>query len=219
MNFTLIFSQINKFHYLCIKNQMTKLGELKKHLKRGKVYRRTELAKWSKSVDRHLEELQADGTLEKLSQGLYYFPKETAFGKTPPAEEELVRTFLKDDRFLLTSPNAYNSLGVGTTQLYNKRVVYNHKRHGEFQLGHRKFVFHQKPHFPKKATQEFLLVDLVNNLDTLAEDKSEVLKNIAGKIRAMDTKKLEQSVNAYGSAKAKKIFVSLLQPELHSYAY
>jgi hypothetical protein len=37
-------------------------------------------------------------------------------------------------RFLLTSPNAYNTLGVGTTQLYDKTVVYNHKRHGHFML-------------------------------------------------------------------------------------
>ncbi len=36
---------------------------------------------------------------------------------------------------LLASPNAYNSLGVGTTQLYDKTVVYNHKRHGEFHAG------------------------------------------------------------------------------------
>jgi len=98
---------------------MNKLEELKKHLKRGNVYRRTDLAKWSKSVDRHLQLLLEEGTLKKLSQGVYYFPKETTFGQTPPDEEVLVRSFLKDDRFLLTSPNAYNSLGVGTTQLYN----------------------------------------------------------------------------------------------------
>jgi hypothetical protein len=113
---------------------MTKLDELKKHLKRGKVYRRSDLAKWSKSVDRHLEALVEEGTLQKLSQGLYYFPGESAFGMTPPEEETLIKSFLKDDRFLLTSLNAYNSLGVGTTQLYNQSTVYNHKRHGDFKL-------------------------------------------------------------------------------------
>ncbi|RYG31935.1 hypothetical protein EON81_21775, partial [bacterium] len=41
----------------------------------------------------------------------------------------------QDNRFLVTSPNAYNTLGVGTTQLYNKKTVYNHKRHGNFTLG------------------------------------------------------------------------------------
>ena len=192
---------------------MAQLDQLKKQLTRGQVYRRNELANWSKSVDRHLEELLEDGTLEKLSQGLYYFPKESAFGKTPPDEEVLVRSFLKDNRFLLTSPNVYNSLGVGTTQLYNERTVYNHKRHGEFELGNRKFHFRIKPHFPKKATEEFLLVDLVNNLNTLAEDQGEVLRNVSFKVQTMDRKKLEQSVAKYGNEKAKKLFKSLMQLE------
>src|ERR1700678_1353172 len=104
---------------------MAKIEELKKQLKRGNVYRRADLVKWSTSVDRHLEALVEEGTLQRLSQGLYYFPEESTFGKTPPEEEALVRSFLKDDRFLLTSFNAYNSLGVGTTQLYNQRTVYN----------------------------------------------------------------------------------------------
>ncbi|MGY4539952.1 hypothetical protein ACVW0P_004393 [Mucilaginibacter sp. UYNi724] len=193
---------------------MAKLDELKKHLKRGKVYRRTDLAEWSKSVDRHLDILTKDGTLQKLSQGVYYFPKESVFGKTPPKEEDLVRTFLKDDRFLLTSPNAYNSLGVGATQLYNKRVVYNHKRHGEFKLGNRKFNFQIKHHFPEKLTEEFLLVDMVNNLDKIAEDQDSLLKNIVSKAFSMNRKKLQQSLTAYGSAKAKKMLSSILAPKM-----
>lgn len=189
---------------------MAKLDELKKHLTRGKVYRRSDLAKWSKSVDRHLEALMEDGILQKLSQGLYYYPEGSAFGNTPPKEEILIKSFLKDDRFLLTSINAYNSLGVGTTQLYNQRTVYNHKRHGEFKLGNKNFSFRVKPHFPKKVTPEFLLVDLVNSLDTLAEDQNELLKNISWKVRTMDSKKLKRSVQEYGNAKAKRIFEPLM---------
>ena len=189
---------------------MARLDELKKHLKRGEVYRRSDLVKWSKSVDRHLEALVEDGTLQKLSQGLYYFPEESAFGNIPPEEETLIKSFLKDDRFLLTSLNAYNSLGVGTTQLYNQRTVYNHKRHGDFKLGNKNFSFRVKPHFPKKATAEFLLVDLVNNLDALAEDPKELLKNISWKARTMDAKKLERSVSEYGNARAKRIFAPLM---------
>ena len=189
---------------------MTKLDELKKHLKRGKVYRRSDLAAWSKSIDRHLEALVEEGTLQKLSQGLYYYPEESAFGRTPPEDEALIKSFLKDDRFLLTSINAYNSLGVGTTQLYNQRMVYNHKRHGDFKLGNKNFSFRVKPHFPKKATPEFLLVDLVNNLEVLAEDPKELLKNISWKVRTMDTKKLERSVLEYGNARAKRIFAPLM---------
>lgn len=189
---------------------MAKLDELRKRLKRGGVYRRTDLTQWSKSVDRHLEALLKDGTLQKLSQGVYYYPKETAFGKTPPEEDVLVRSFLKDDRFLLTSPNLYNSLGVGTTQLYNLRKVYNHKRHGEFILGNRKFDFQVKHHFPDKLTQEFLLVDLVNNLDRLAEDKQGVLRNVLKKAETMDVRKLANSVSLYGTAKTKRILAPVV---------
>jgi hypothetical protein len=88
-------------------------------------------------------------SLKKLSGGLYAAPKETAFGPAPAADKEVVSAFLKDDPSLLASPNAYNSLGVGTTQLYDKTVVYNHKRHGEFQLGNRTFALRMKPRFPR----------------------------------------------------------------------
>ncbi len=189
---------------------MNKLQELKKHLKRGKVYRRADLSMWSKSVDRHLDELVQEGTLQKLSQGLYYYPEVTVFGKTPPEEEVLVRSFLKDKRFLVTSLNAYNTLGVGTTQLYNGKTVYNHKRHGDFNLGGMMFSFRVKPHFPLKATPEFLLVDLLNNLDQLAEDSNEVVSKVRSKARTMDAKKLKKSLQEYGSVKAKKILEPVL---------
>jgi hypothetical protein len=184
---------------------MAKLEELKKHLRPGRVYRRSDLSQWSRSVDRHLEELVNEGTLEKLSQGLYYYPELSTFGKTPPREDVLVKSFLKDDRFLLTSLNAYNALGVGTTQLYNRQTVYNHKRHGDFTLGNKTFSFRIKPHFPRKATPEFLLVDLVNNLGQLAEDHNEVLQKVKNKVPTMDLQKLERALRAYGNAKTKKI--------------
>jgi hypothetical protein len=189
---------------------MAKLDELKKHLKQGQVYRRADMAQWSNAVDRHIAQLVKEGFLEKLSPGLYHVPRKTAFGDAPPDDEALVRTFLKDDDFLLTSPNAYNALGVGTTQLYNRRVVYNHKRHGTFTLGGKKFFFHAKHRFPRKLTKEFLLVDLVNNLDKLAEDQDQVLNNVMIKAKSMDAKKLWQSLKRYGSVRTR----SMLTPHL-----
>lgn len=190
---------------------MSQLDELKKQLEPGKVYRRNDLTRWSKSVDRHLNALLKDETLQKLSQGVYYYPKESVFGKTPPDEYELVQHFLKDSRFLLTSLNAYNALGVGTTQLYNKRTVYNHKRHGEFTLGNRTFDFQVKHHFPPTLTREFLLVDLMNNVDKLAEDRTMVVNNVLSKMNTMDQKTLKEAVEEYGNTRTKKI----LEPVLH----
>ncbi len=191
---------------------------LKKNLKRGQVYRRADLAKWSKSVDRHVQELMEEGTLKKVSPGVYYYPKQTVFGEAPAEEEVLIKKFLKDDRFLLTSPNAYNTLGVGTTQLYNKRVVYNHKRHGEFKLGNRMFDFRIKPHFPKRLTTEYLLVDLVNNLDTLAEDSNTVLSKVMERAKTMDVRKLRRDLSEYGNVKTKKLLTPILE-ETKSYTH
>ena len=189
---------------------MSKLSEVKAHLRSGRVYRRADLEQWSNAVDRHVQQLLQDGTLTKLSGGLYYHPKQTTFGAVPADDESLVHAFLKDKRFLLTSPNAYNALGVGTTQLHNKTTVYNHKRHGEFKLGGRAFDFRLKPHFPSKLTPEFLLVDLVNNLKELPEDHDKVLSQVKHKTEAVDQRRLARAVAQYGGIRAKKFFSKVL---------
>jgi hypothetical protein len=168
------------------------------------------VARWSNAVDRHLRQLVEEGTLAKLAGGLYAYPKETVFGKAPAEDDKLVEAFLKDDRFLLASPNAYNSLSVGTTQLYDKTVVYNHKRNGV--LGGRKFAFRVKPSFPKALTKEFLLVDLVNNLDQLAESKQDVLAPVAERAASCDFRRLERAARSYGNVQTKKFFANALKP-------
>ena len=189
---------------------MNAVNKLKRHLRPGQVYRRADLLPWSNAVDRHLKQLIEEGTLTKLSGGLYYCPKRTTFGPAPAGDEKLVEAFLKDHRFLLTSPNAYNALGVGSTQLYNETVVYNHKRHGSFTLGNRTFNFRMKPHFPLKLSREFLLVDLVDNLDRLAEHKSSMLEGVKKQVQSADRKALKKAVREYGGSKARKFFEPLL---------
>jgi len=193
---------------------MTKLEQLKKKLSPGRVYRRADFARWSNAVDRHLKQLVGDGTLKKLGPGLYAYPKQTAFGPAPADEQTLIKTFLKDDRFLVASPNAYNRLGVGTTQLYDKTVVYNHKRHGYFKLGGRTFDFRVKPSFPKTLSTEFLLVDLVNNLDRLAESKEEVLARVKERAASLDRPRLRRAARDYGGVRAKKLFSEALMPAM-----
>lgn len=185
---------------------MSALNELKRHLKPGQVYRRADLAQWSNAVDRHLRVLVKDGTLQKVSQGVYAYPKKTSFGKAAPEDYKLVEAFLKTDDFLLFSSNTYNALGVGTTQLYNEQVVYNRKRHGKFKLGNRTFNFQMKPYFPKEVSKEFLLVDLVNNVNKLAEEQASVLERVSRVAASMDFSSLKKDAQLYGGVRAKKLF-------------
>lgn len=190
---------------------MNALQAVKSHLEPGMVYRRSDLSKWSNTVDRHLAQLQDDKSLVKLAGGLYFCPKETIFGAAPPNDADLVAGFLKDRRFLLMTPSAYNSLGVGSTQLYNEIIVYNHKRHGRFKLGNRYFQFVVKHYFPLKLTDEFLLVDLVDNLSKLAEDRNLLLNKVNEKLKSMNYDNIKEAVDNYGSVRTKKFFSTLLE--------
>ena len=127
------------------------LTEVKKHLRRGRVYRREDLAKWSDSVDRHLKTLVAAGDLKKLRYGMYYCPKRLAFGEAPASEHELVRAFLK----------------------------------------------------------EFLLVDLVNEVDQLAEDRGAVLARVRENAVQIDSRKLSRAVSLYANYSSQRWWKSL----------
>jgi hypothetical protein len=170
----------------------------------GRVYRREDLAPFSAAVDRHLQELVSAGRLTKLARGLYYAPRDSAFGVVPPADEDLVAAFLKDRDFLLFSPSAYNAAGLGTTQLYNATWVYNRKRHGVFTLGHRQYDFRVKPRFPKRLSEEFLFVDALNNLGELAEDQEAVLARARQRVREMDGTKLKRTLEQFGLVATRK---------------
>jgi len=179
-------------------------ADLARTLRAGRVYRREELTRDSNAVDRHLRELVADGTLKKLAPGLYYAPRQSTFGTAPPDDCELVAAFLRDKNFLIFSPSVYNTLGLGTTQLYNRTLVYNHKRHGVFTLGNRQFDCRVKLRFPKKLTSEFLFVDMLNNLDELAEDKVLLLAEAQRRAKKFDRPLLLRVLNRYGSMATKK---------------
>lgn len=189
---------------------MSRLKLLENKLEPGTVYRRAELEKWSKSVDRHLQVLVNKGSLKKLRTGIYYCPKKSDFGEVPADTYELVKSFLKDDSFLLTSPNAYNKLGLGTTQLYNKYCVYNNKRQGVFELGNQKFEFIRKFGFPDEVTEEFLLVDLLNNLSRLAEDAELVRERAKEKVKELDLDLLTAVADTFGKVATKKFVQAAL---------
>ena len=176
----------------------------------GRVYRRDDLAKVTGAVDRNLSELVKSGALEKVAPGLYYQPKTSRFGNLPPDDHQLVEAFLRDKHFLMFSPSAYNSVGVGTTQLYNSTLVYNHKRHGVFKLGNREFNFKVKPRFPKKLSAEFLFVDLLNNLNELAEDQNEVIRHARNRLPELNSARLKDALQSYGSVATKKHIASWL---------
>ena len=188
---------------------MQAMEKLKRHLRPGQVYRRADLAVFSAAVDRHLRQLVDAGELKKLGFGVYHRPQKSVFGEVPAEEQNVVKAFLKDDDFLVMSLNAYNALGVGTTQLYNERLVYNRKRDGHMELNGQKYFFLKNRKFPKKVTEAFLLVDLVNNLRLLAEDRDRVKEFVAERALDLGLEELRRTATDYGNVATRKFFERL----------
>lgn len=188
------------------------LDQLKRHFSPGKVYRREDLKKLSSNVDRHLKTLVSEGVLKKLAHGLYLSPKNSEFGEVPPDEKSLLTSFLKDDSFVVYSPNMFNTLGLGLTQLYNKKTVFNRRRHGEFELGGRKYLFYRWREAPKQLSKEFLVVELLNRLSGMAENRTDLKSRLRQKIPSFDQRKLNYALKHYGTKSAQLKFNELRGP-------
>lgn len=191
--------------------QTTVANELFESMEPGRVYRRKELCSLSNNLTRDLNKLVEEGQIVRASAGLYYRPRMTSIGPAPASEEELVRGFLSDDRFLLVSFNEYNLLGLGLTQLYNQQFVYNRKRHGEFVLDGRTFSFKRPRDFPDKLTKEFLFVDLFNNRFELSRDTRELEVLLAKRAQEADGHELLRASMRYGKVATRKFFRDVLQ--------
>lgn len=182
------------------------------HLEAGHVYRREMLLPYSKALDRELRAQEQSGILERIGAGLYYCPQKSRFGILPPDDNTMVSAFLKGDPYLLFSWNNYNSLGLGLSQLYNKMIVYNRKRHELITLGGKIFDFRRPTKgFPLTLTKEFLLIDLMNNLDALAEEPNRIKNNLKVKIANFDCEKLVNLLRQYGKVGTRKFLEGLMR--------
>jgi hypothetical protein len=178
---------------------------LLKKMQPGKVYRRKNLEGFTTAVDRDLKTLVERGEVRRVAPGLYSRPRPNAFGIAPPDDADLVRAFLKSHDFLLTSYNHFTQLGLGLTQVYNVPVVYNHKRTGQYGLGGKQFLFRLVASYPKKLSREFLVVDLLNNLNRLPDNTDVVLENLKLRLNEFDRKKVKDNLERYGGPAARQL--------------
>ena len=189
---------------------MNSLQKMRRKLKPRATYRREDFISLSSNVDRHLKTLVLEKALLKIQNGLYMCPEETPFGKALPQETQLLKSFLKDDSFVVYDLNLFNSLGLGLTQLHNKRIVFNRKRHGNFNFNGKYYYFYRWREAPKKLSKEFLYVEFLNRFDKLSEDKEKHKKLLKKQLKKLNQKKLQRMTQAYGKESTKKKLRSLL---------
>jgi len=191
--------------------QADTLNKLKALIVPGQVYRRFDLAAYSTNIDRQLAQLVAQGYLKKISQGMYAAPRVTTFGDAPPDTESLLRSFLKDDHFVVYGLSQLNALGLGTTQMYNRLIVFNRKRVGELTIDNHTYSFHRWRESPKRLTTEFLVIEFMNRLNELAEDRVQALKRLKTKLPTYNRRRLLIAASKYGTLATQKKLKQLLE--------
>lgn len=182
-------------------------------MKPGRVYRRQDLKSATTAIDRDLKTIVACGRARKLAGGLYCLTGTKPFGAASPEEKELVRAFLKSGDFLLASHNDFDQLGLGPTQPYDSRVVYNHKRSGDFLLGGKRFRFRIVRAYPKSLSTEYLLVDLLNHAGKFPGVADRIIENMSSNPGTPDCEKLAACLARYGSLRARDLLRGILKKQ------
>lgn len=176
------------------------------------MYRTRELAKWSANATRLAMRLVRDGELVRLGQGLFAAPKVSRFGNVPPSDSELLRSFLDGAPFVVTGPERWNALGLGTTATFATPLVYNTKRSGRFELGRRAFVL-RRVAFPERPPAEWFVIDLFEHAEQAAADRTSLQASLARALRAkrFDRDGLAAMAERFGSRRTRALVQGALE--------
>jgi hypothetical protein len=166
----------------------------------GRVYRTRDFARWTSNPPRFARRLAQEGRLKPLAHGLFASPKQGRFGVVPPTDEAVMRAFLDGAPFVLTGPERWNALGLGTSASFAAQLVYNTKRSGEFQLGGRRYLL-RRVAFPKQPSPEWYVVDLFQHAEQAAADRDDLTRALGEALRRgrFDAARLRTCAQEYGS--------------------
>jgi hypothetical protein len=172
-------------------------------LRAGRVYSTRDLAGWSQSPVRLAQRLVREGTLQRISRGIYYAPVASRFGPAPAPDEVILRAVLGGDPFLISGPPLWNALGLGSTAMFATTLVYTSRRGGQFVLGGRPFLL-QRARFPRHPSPEWFVVDLIGHHDMAGVALSELRQRLVVTLRAgrWNTRKLGMMAKTYGTRTA-----------------
>ena len=113
MNYSkIIRDELNKFY----KNELLFASDLYKEKLYNKNVSET-------SYYKLLERMYENKEIEKLSKGIYYFPKTSKYGVIPISDNEIISEFTKKNKGMVVGYYLYNKLNL-TTQISKKHIIY-----------------------------------------------------------------------------------------------
>ena len=170
------------------------------NLEPGRAYRTKEFRRWSANPTRLARRLVREGRLREAAHGLFYAPVESRFGPAPARDQEILRAFFDEDRFVITGPPRWNALGLGSTAMFAATLVYNTRRTGEFSFDGRRFLL-RRVLFPENPPPEWFVVDLLQHHEMAGTSLVELEQQLTSTLREgrWDAKRLRCMANEYGT--------------------
>ena len=165
----------------------------------GTVYRTAWLRRWGENPTRLAQKLEQRGLVQRLGHGLFYAPRKSRFGEVPPSDEALLDAFLDGTPYVITGPNRWNALGLGSTALFAHPLVYNTKRTGTFKMGNRTFDL-RRVAFPAGPAPEWFVIDLLRNADAAGVEHAALVRGLAARLRdgAFEPERLFEMAARFG---------------------
>ncbi len=142
-------------------------------LESGKVYRTAHLVSWGANPTRLAGRLEREGRLLRLGHGLFYAPVRSRFGDVPPSNNALLDAYFDGTPWVESGPPKWNALGLGSTAMFAKTLVYNTKRTGTVKIGVREFEL-RRVGFPVNPPPEWFVIDLLRHSDSVGLDRDDV---------------------------------------------
>jgi len=168
----------------------------------GEVYRRQD-SRLVEGVDRHLKELVEEGRLPGRNRPLS-LPQGDGVRESAPGRCELVASFLKEHHFLLLRPTPTTASASGRRSFTTRRLSIIASGTENSRSADVCLIFGLSR--SRNSERGILLVDLVNNLDQLAESRDEVLTRFKQRVLTFDGARLERAAGDYGTVRTKKFF-------------
>ena len=174
-------------------------------LRAGRVYRTEDFRSRSSNPPRFAKRLAHEGALRRVARGLYCKPTLSRFGEVPPDDDALLRAFLRHTPFVVTGPERWNALGLGSTAVFPTALVYNRKRSGEFALDGRSFRL-RRVEFPTHPPPEWFVVDLLENADSAGVARADLAATLRRAVLAgqFDRTRLTQMAEKFGTRRTCK---------------
>lgn len=178
----------------------------------GKVYRTAEFQRWGANPTRLVGRLVREGRLRRLGHGLYFAPKMAWFGETVASNEDLLNAYLNGSPWIYSGPQAWNSLGLGSTGVYVWPLVYNTQRTGLVELGARKFHLRRRA-FPLDPPEAYFVIDLLHHWREAGVGRDVIEYHLTRSLRAgrFDGKLLMAMAVRFGTAQERSFLQQALK--------